>query len=101
LELNADRIVLKPDYSKVFDEIYMTRYGGPEVKYKPMEPVLTDARKIPGNEQPKPSDILKKDIFKLRKKKGSSKAYKNKIGRGARCPCNSGKTYARCHGRKK
>jgi hypothetical protein len=101
LELNADRIVLEPHYSKVFDQIYMTRYGAPGVTYAPVEPVLTDARKILGSEQPKPSDTATKDVFEIRKKKRPSKAYKNKIGRSARCPCNSGKTYARCHGRKK
>jgi hypothetical protein len=30
--------------------------------------------------------------------KRQSKAYKNKIGRGAPCPCQSGKTYSRCCG---
>jgi SEC-C motif-containing protein len=101
LELKADRIVLEPYYSKVFDEIYMTRYGAPDVTYAPVEPVLMDARKIFGGEQPTPSDITTKDVFKIRKNKRPSKVHKNKIGRGARCPCNSGKTYARCHGRKK
>lgn len=33
------------------------------------------------------------------KQRRESKAYKNKIGRGAPCPCGSGKTYGRCHGR--
>lgn len=99
VELSADRIVLEPHYSEVFDQIYMTRYGGPEVKYAPVEPVLTDARKILGGEQPTLANITSKDVFKIRKNNRPSKAHKNKIGRGARCPCNSGKTYARCHGR--
>jgi hypothetical protein len=34
-----------------------------------------------------------------KKSKQSSKAHKNKIGRGAPCPCKSGKTYSRCHGK--
>jgi hypothetical protein len=101
LELNADRTVLEPHYSKVFDEIYMTRYGAPQVIYAPVEPILTDAREIFGDRQPKPSDITTKPVFRNRTKNRPSKAYKNKIGRGARCPCKSGKTYARCHGRKK
>jgi hypothetical protein len=33
------------------------------------------------------------------KPKKQSKAYKNKIGRGAPCPCQSGKTYRRCCGK--
>lgn len=33
-------------------------------------------------------------------RKKQSKEYKNKIGRGARCPCQSGKTYSKCCGRK-
>jgi hypothetical protein len=100
LETEADRIVLEPHYSDVFDQIYMTRYGAPEVKYAPVAPVLTDARQMLGLE-PTPNNITNKGLFHRRKKNRPSKAYKNKIGRGARCPCNSGKTYARCHGRKK
>jgi SEC-C motif len=99
LALKADRIVLEPHYSEVFDQIYMTRYGGPQIHYSPTEPVLTDARELLGSEQPTPANITSKDVFKIRTKNRPSKAYKNKIGRGARCPCNSGKTYARCHGR--
>jgi uncharacterized protein YjiS (DUF1127 family) len=34
------------------------------------------------------------------KQRRQSKEYKNKIGRGAPCPCGNGKTYSRCHGRK-
>jgi hypothetical protein len=34
------------------------------------------------------------------KQKRVSRAYKNKVGRGAPCPCQSGKTYSRCHGGK-
>jgi hypothetical protein len=34
------------------------------------------------------------------KQRRQSRAHKNKIGRGAPCPCGSGKTYSRCHGRK-
>jgi hypothetical protein len=101
LELEADRIVLEPYYSDVFDKIYMTRYGGPPFVYSPEEPVLTDARKLLGNEQPTSKNIAAKDVFRRQKKSRPSRAYKNIIGRGARCPCNSGKTYARCHGRKK
>jgi hypothetical protein len=33
-------------------------------------------------------------------KKKQSKVHKNKIGRGAPCPCQSGKTYSRCCGAK-
>ena len=101
LELQADRIVLEPHYSDVFDKIYLTRYGGPPFVYAPEEPVLTDARTLLGNVQPTAKNIATKDVFRIRKKSRPSKSYKNKIGRGARCPCNSGKTYARCHGRKK
>lgn len=35
----------------------------------------------------------------IKQSKKPSKAYKNKIGRGAPCPCQSGKTYSRCHGK--
>lgn len=35
-----------------------------------------------------------------KEKKKQSKEYKNKIGRGAPCPCQSGKTYSKCCGRK-
>lgn len=34
-----------------------------------------------------------------KEKKKQSKEYKNKIGRGAPCPCQSGKTYSKCCGR--
>jgi len=78
LELNADRIVLEPDYSKVFDQIYMTRYGAREVKYAPAEPVLTDARKILGREQAKSSDITTKDVFKIRKRNVHRKLTRTK-----------------------
>ena len=102
LVLDADRVVLDTHYSDVFDKIYMTRHGGPEVKYAPIEPVLTDIRKeLFGEERSRESADKIKSAARLEKKKRQSKAYKNKIGRGARCPCNSGKTYARCHGRRK
>lgn len=102
LALDADRVVLDTHYSNVFDKIYMTRHGGPEVKYAPVEPVLTDMRKeLFGEETPRESTDKIKSAAKLERKTRQSKAYKNKIGRGARCPCNSGKTYARCHGRRK
>jgi hypothetical protein len=35
-----------------------------------------------------------------KEKKKQSREYKNKIGRGAPCPCQSGKTYSKCCGRK-
>lgn len=35
-----------------------------------------------------------------KEKKKQSKEYKNKIGRGAPCPCQSGKTYRKCCGPK-
>jgi hypothetical protein len=101
LELDADRIVLNTQYSDVFDKIYMTRHGGPEVKYAPVEPVITDIRKeLFGEENPHESGDKIRSEPKLQRKTRQSKAYKNKIGRGARCPCNSGETYARCHGRR-
>jgi hypothetical protein len=36
----------------------------------------------------------------INKKNKQTKDYKNKVGRGAPCPCQSGKTYSRCCGRK-
>jgi len=102
LDLDADRIVLNTQYSDAFDKVYMTRHGGPEVKYAPVDPVLTDIRKeLFGEEKPHDSGHKIQSAPKLQRKKRQSKAYKNKIGRGARCFCNSGKTYARCHGRRK
>jgi hypothetical protein len=35
-----------------------------------------------------------------KEKKKQSKEHKNKIGRGAPCPCGKGKTYSKCCGRK-
>jgi hypothetical protein len=56
----------------------MTRPGGPEVKYAPVEPVLTDIRKeLFGEGQPRDSG-KPKFAPKLRKKP-QSKAHKNKI----------------------
>ena len=102
LELEADRVVLNTQYSDVFDKVYMTRHGGPEVKYSPVEPVLTDIRKeMFGKEKAEDLSKQRNAVANLQKKTRQSKAHKNKIGRGARCPCNSGKTYARCHGRRK
>jgi SEC-C motif len=42
----------------------------------------------------------KEPLGSLARRQRVLKAYKNKIGRGAPCPCNSGKTHSRCHGRK-
>lgn len=53
LDTEADQMVLNSQYSDVFDQIYMTNYGGPEVKYEPVEPVLTDVRKELFGEQNK------------------------------------------------
>lgn len=39
-------------------------------------------------------------LINPKEKKKQSKEYKNKIGRGAPCPCMSGKTYSKCCGRK-
>lgn len=45
-----------------------------------------------GSRRQRPSPV------RAEKKKKQSKAHKNKIGRGAPCPCQSGKAYSRCCG---
>jgi hypothetical protein len=74
LELDADRIVLNTQYSDVFDKVYMTRHGGPEVKYAPVEPVLTDIRKeLFAAEGPDKFGYSPSSPSKVRKKKRSVK----------------------------
>jgi hypothetical protein len=104
-DTEADRIVLNPEYSSVFSKIYMTRHGGDEVIYAPVKPVMIDMRKELFGENkfkmpPEKANGNTQREIKQKKKKRQTKAYKNKIGRGAPCPCQSGKTYSRCCGKK-
>lgn len=103
LTTDAHRIILDPTYSDVFDKIYLTRHGGEEVKYEPVKPVMTDMRKEifgdPGGGSA-PQDIRGKAGPSRGRAKRQLRTYKNKIGRGAPCPCQSGKTYSRCCGKR-
>lgn len=105
LDPAADRIMLDPTYSDVFDKIYLTKHGGEKVTYEPLKPVLTDMRKgFFGGRENEPaftqSGVTREARSKQKKANRQSKSYKNKIGRGAPCPCKSGKTYSRCCGKK-
>jgi SEC-C motif len=63
-----------------------TYYEYPELQIEPIRlPEKASDGKARGANQPR-----------QKKSKRVSKAYKNKIGRGAPCPCQSGKTFSRC-----
>jgi hypothetical protein len=47
----------------------------------------------------KPMLVPLKALAKLKRANRASNIHKNKIGRGAPCPCQSGKTYSKCCGR--
>jgi hypothetical protein len=49
---------------------------------------------------PKVQGLNERFHIAIKEKKKQLKAHKNKIGRGAPCPCQSGKTYQRCCGKK-
>jgi hypothetical protein len=79
------QIVLGPDMSDIFDEIYYAEHGQP----------ISHHSKI--GKLPTMIDVGEE----LRRKEVSSRrnlTRMKKIGRNQKCPCGSGKKYKRCHG---
>ena len=89
VDAKADRLVLTPDYSNVFDRIYETKSGGEKVVYKATKPFMGDMR-----------EMLREMMMEDQQSQQTEPTYdKNrKIGRNAPCICGSGKKYKRCCG---
>jgi hypothetical protein len=89
VEAETDMFVLNPEYTDVFDKIYLARRGaGEEVKYAPTEPFMKDMREMFNEAQEEASAAAR-----------SASARRVKQGRNERCACGSGLKYKRCCGR--
>ena len=80
-----DWMVLDPRYALVFDEIYYhTHHGRPRVTINSVHPAIVGVRELmnPGI-QISPASAPEGRIL---------------VGRNARCPCDSGVKFKRCHG---
>src|SRR5205085_5336881 len=89
VEAATDMIVLNPEYTDVFDKIYLARKGvGEEVKYDPTEPFMQDMREMFNEAQGRASGAAR-----------PMAARRVKQGRNERCACGSGLKYKRCCGR--
>lgn len=88
VDAQGDRIFMTPDYSDVFDQIYLARKGGDPVSYSPIAPVMGNMRQMlteaeHSGEQPSNTVLARK-----------------KQGRNERCACGSGKKYKWCCGKR-
>lgn len=88
LEAGGDSCFLPPDYSDVFDQIYLTRRGGETVVYNPTEPFIGDMRKM-----------LTEMLQEGDKSSKPANAKHIKQGRNEPCICGSGKKHKRCCGK--
>lgn len=81
-------VMLTPEYSNIFDQIYFSRNGGKQVIYDPKPPVTTN---------------LSKEIEKLMsEKQDKTHNPRNKIvkqGRNEKCQCGSGLKFKKCCGK--
>ena len=87
LNTRADLVLISPEYSAIFDDIYRHLHlGGPPVRVEQTEPVLMDLGR---------SLMLDQSVFV--DTEGPARLC-GKIGRNEPCPCGSGKKYKRCCG---
>ncbi|WP_369857677.1 hypothetical protein [Candidatus Thalassolituus haligoni] len=78
IEKDADLIFLSPDYSDIFDEIYLSEKSGEKVKIDVTRPILMDAREgIFGRKNNSKKNISTKS-------KNSKRKNKNKIAKQSR-----------------
>ncbi len=83
-EKRVTKIVLDSSYSGIFDEIYMTKYGGDPVIYNPTKPFITNSQ-----------EIMRK--ANREEKVGKESTVKIKLGVNNPCFCGSGRKYKKCH----
>jgi len=87
IKTRADLLQLNPDYSSIFDELYIHLHqGGPPVTLTQTEPVLMDLKR---------SLVSEKPVFV---DSAGHALPRKKISRNEPCPCGSGKKYKRCCG---
>jgi hypothetical protein len=87
-QAETDMVVLNPEYTDVFDKIYLAKKGGEKVEYAPTEPFMQDMRKMFDEALEAERPIARPQMRR-----------RVKQGRNEPCACGSGKKYKKCCGR--
>lgn len=87
LKLNADLLVLTPDYQDIFDELEAhLRFGAPPPVLEKTEPHVVDVKKALLTPETPATNVR------------AARPSNRKIGRNDPCPCGSGKKFKKCCG---
>lgn len=87
LSLDVDQVVLGPDTSQVFDEIWKEKNGGAKANFEPNKLIVTDARELLNDGQ----GLTVREVLSAPQKRA-------KVGRNEPCPCGSGSKFKHCCG---